>query len=272
MVKVLYFLFFCYSRAGDKLGGLPFLSIIDGTLQIVSQMETLFDSFGKGGTFFGNSTGEIIGLCQIKVTVSTYRIASYNFRRNYSFSNLEIQRQQYIRPNVTVHKVVETIQGRKLFEGGNYMRKYKLYKLLFQQAYLYFVIRHKSPNRHYIKCHIYQDNIKHGRNWLSKSGWASSDAECHWYPAAPSNLQKGGVQSLHGHNFKILTTTHLYVDIFIVECAKKYLFLTTYHLNLSTHLVIEWPKNGWAIYTPVKNLVQIGLKPPKGVKKGPTGI
>ena len=46
------------------------------------------------------------------------------FRRNYSFFNLEIQRIPYIRPKVTVHKCAETIQGRKLFKGGNYMRKY----------------------------------------------------------------------------------------------------------------------------------------------------
>ena len=38
------------------------------------------------------------------------------FRRNYSFLDLEIQRSQYIRPKVTVHKCAETIQGRKLYE------------------------------------------------------------------------------------------------------------------------------------------------------------
>ena len=53
-----------------------------------------------------------------------YRISSYSFRGNYSFLNLEIQRSQYIRPKVTVHKGAETIQGRKVFKGGNYMRKY----------------------------------------------------------------------------------------------------------------------------------------------------
>jgi hypothetical protein len=37
---------------------------------------------------------------------------------------VEIQRSQYIRPKVTVHKCAETIQGRKLFKGGNYSRKY----------------------------------------------------------------------------------------------------------------------------------------------------
>ena len=30
----------------------------------------------------------------------------------------------YIRPKFTVHKYAETIQGKKLFKGGNYMRKY----------------------------------------------------------------------------------------------------------------------------------------------------
>ena len=59
--------------------------------------------------------------------VPNYRISLYSFRRNYSFSDLEIQRSQYIRPKVTVHKCAETIQGRKLFKGGNYMRKYGIY-------------------------------------------------------------------------------------------------------------------------------------------------
>ena len=53
-----------------------------------------------------------------------YRISSYSFCGNYSFLNLEIQRSQYIRPKVTLHKGAETIHGRKIFKGGNYMRKY----------------------------------------------------------------------------------------------------------------------------------------------------
>ena len=53
-----------------------------------------------------------------------YRISSYSFRGNYSFFDFETQRSQYIRSKVTVHKCAETIQGRKLFKGGNYMRKY----------------------------------------------------------------------------------------------------------------------------------------------------
>ena len=43
-----------------------------------------------------------------------YRISSYSFLGYYSFLNLEIQRSQ----------TPETIQGRKQFKDGNYMRKY----------------------------------------------------------------------------------------------------------------------------------------------------
>ena len=39
-----------------------------------------------------------------------YRISSYSFRGNYSFLSLEIQRLQYTRQKVTVHKCEETIQ------------------------------------------------------------------------------------------------------------------------------------------------------------------
>ena len=56
--------------------------------------------------------------------IMSYPISSYSFRGNYTFLNLEIPRSHYIRPKVTVHKGAETIQGRKLFKGGNYMRKY----------------------------------------------------------------------------------------------------------------------------------------------------
>ena len=62
--------------------------------------------------------------------IFNYRISSYSFRGNYSFLNMEIQRSQYKRPKVTVHKGAETIQGRKLFKGGNYMRKYGIQKCL----------------------------------------------------------------------------------------------------------------------------------------------
>ena len=55
------------------------------------------------------------------LNIFTYRISSYSFRGNYSFLNLEIQRSQYIRPKVTVHKGAETIQGRKLYEEIRYL-------------------------------------------------------------------------------------------------------------------------------------------------------
>ena len=61
----------------------------------------------------------------------TYRISSFSFRGNYSFLNLEIQKAQYLRSKVTVHKCAETVQGRKLFKGGNYMRKYGSSKTIY---------------------------------------------------------------------------------------------------------------------------------------------
>ena len=68
--------------------------------------------------------GKMVKVIIMMVTRHELCISSYCFRGNYSFLNLEIQRSQYIRPKVTVHKCAETIQGRKLFKGGNYMRKY----------------------------------------------------------------------------------------------------------------------------------------------------
>ena len=61
------------------------------------------------------------------MVLNKYRISANGFRGNYSFLNFEIQRSQYIRPKVTVHKGAETIQGRKLFKRGNYMGKYGVY-------------------------------------------------------------------------------------------------------------------------------------------------
>ena len=45
-----------------------------------------------------------------------YCISANSFRGNYSLLNLALC--------VTVHKSAETIQGRKLFKGGNYFQKY----------------------------------------------------------------------------------------------------------------------------------------------------
>ena len=49
------------------------------------------------------------------------------FCRNYSFLNLEIQRSQYMRPKVTVHKCAETIQGWKLYEEIRYLKNQTLH-------------------------------------------------------------------------------------------------------------------------------------------------
>ena len=53
--------------------------------------------------------------------LNTYRISSYSFRGNYSFLNLEIQRSQYIRAKVTVHKGAETLEGQQLYEEIRYL-------------------------------------------------------------------------------------------------------------------------------------------------------
>ena len=66
----------------------------------------------------------LVGNCPPRYGKTKYRISSYSLREKYSFLNLEIQRSQYIRPKVTVHKCAETSQGRKLVKGGNNMRKY----------------------------------------------------------------------------------------------------------------------------------------------------
>ena len=49
------------------------------------------------------------------------------FKVLFTLASLINMHAQYIRPKVTVHKGTETIQGRKLFKGGNYMRKYGIH-------------------------------------------------------------------------------------------------------------------------------------------------
>ena len=53
----------------------------------------------------------------IEHTVSSHIVSAETI----FFLNLEIQRSQYIRPKVTVHKGVETIQGQKLYEEIRYV-------------------------------------------------------------------------------------------------------------------------------------------------------
>ena len=55
-----------------------------------------------------------------------YRNSSYSFGGNYFSLNLEIQKSQYIRPKVTVHKCAEIIQGRKLYEEIQYTAKFEI--------------------------------------------------------------------------------------------------------------------------------------------------
>ena len=62
-----------------------------------------------------------MGIFELGAHKENYSISSYSFRGNYSFLDLEIQRSQYIRPKVTVHKCAETIQGRKLYEEIRYL-------------------------------------------------------------------------------------------------------------------------------------------------------
>ena len=59
-----------------------------------------------------------------------YRISSYSFQGNYSFSNLKIVANLNSCRNISIFYLInwffaaETIQGRKLIKDGNYMRKY----------------------------------------------------------------------------------------------------------------------------------------------------
>ena len=64
------------------------------------------------------------------ITDLTYRISSYSFRGNYSFLHLEIVAISNSCRNISFFYLInwifaaETIEGRKLCKGGNYMRKY----------------------------------------------------------------------------------------------------------------------------------------------------
>ena len=101
----------CWKRASNTRSSMPLF------MELKSDAEKIEPNITCPCAFRGHSQAMF-------TRWGRYRISSYNFRGNYSFLNLEIQRAQYIRPKVTVHKYVETIQGRKLFKGGNYKRKY----------------------------------------------------------------------------------------------------------------------------------------------------
>ena len=56
-----------------------------------------------------------------------HRISSYSFRGNYSVLNLEIVAIfQFLKKEIEFW-AAETIQGRKLFKGRNYMKKYGMF-------------------------------------------------------------------------------------------------------------------------------------------------
>ena len=63
-------------------------------------------------------------------TERKYRISSYKFRGNYSFFNFEIVGNSNSCYKISIFNLInwffaaETIQGRKLFKGGSYSRKY----------------------------------------------------------------------------------------------------------------------------------------------------
>ena len=63
-------------------------------------------------------------------TLFAYRIFSYRFRGNYSFLNFVIVGNSNSCHNIYfINRIfaAETIQGRKLFKGGNYMSKYGIH-------------------------------------------------------------------------------------------------------------------------------------------------
>ena len=81
-----------------------------------------------------------------------YRISANSFRGNYSFLNLALCTVTF-----TVHKSAETIQGRKLFKGGNNSRKYGTPTFInfwnyFQGLRSYYVL--KRLIFYYISLHI----------------------------------------------------------------------------------------------------------------------
>ena len=66
---------------------------------------------------------------------NNYHISSYSFRGNYSFLELTLCTVTF---GNSTYRYAETIQGRKLFKGENYMRKYGyIYRSFFtRQRYL----------------------------------------------------------------------------------------------------------------------------------------
>ena len=86
---------------------------------------------------------------------NTYRISLYSFRGSYSILNLQIVANSNSCRNISFLHLInwifaaETIQGRKLFKGGNYMRKYGKHSFVAFLENLNFIIidGQLAPNR-----------------------------------------------------------------------------------------------------------------------------
>ena len=87
---------------------------------------------------------------------------------NYSFLNLEIQRSQYIRPKITVHKAAETIQGRKLHEEIH-VQKSNFFSFLVLASGKFLGALGREVGTCLIFCHSFSfsDNVEwHWGKWL----------------------------------------------------------------------------------------------------------
>ena len=83
---------------------------ISVSVSILNTQSCIYGAFSGTGFLFLGRLGS-----QASTEKKIYRISANSFRGNYSFLNLTL---------CTVHTGAETIQGRKLFKGGNYSRKY----------------------------------------------------------------------------------------------------------------------------------------------------
>ena len=116
-------------------------------------------------------------LFSVRFYITNYRISSYSFRGNYSFLDLEIQRSQYIRPKVTVHKGVETIQGQKLYEllwGTIRYSKYGMFFATFHHI-LFWKVRSWSVRT---GPENFGGPVRSWRNDLTSVDWTGKEITC----------------------------------------------------------------------------------------------
>ena len=101
----------CGSRVWAGLWAVLRKIILKSQTSNIHINQTEFDQSGQSVLGSWHNTLLTINEDSFICIEKIYRISSYSFRGNYSFLNLEIQRSQYLRPKVTVHKCAETIQG-----------------------------------------------------------------------------------------------------------------------------------------------------------------